>query len=40
MDRAKGGLTLVEIAPGFDIDEIRRKTDADFVVADNVKVME
>jgi 3-oxoacid CoA-transferase len=40
VDRAKGGLTLVEIAPGVDIDGIRRKTDADFVVTDNVQAME
>jgi 3-oxoacid CoA-transferase len=40
VDRAKGGLTLIEVAPGVDVDEIRSKTDAKFAVADDLKSME
>jgi 3-oxoacid CoA-transferase len=36
----KGGLTLTELAPGVDVDEVRRKTDAKFAVADEVNSME
>lgn len=36
----KGGLTLIELAPGVDIEEVRNKTDAKFAVADDVKSME
>ena len=31
LDRTKGVLTLKEIAPGVDIEEIRAKTEADFI---------
>lgn len=40
VDRVKGGLTLTELAPGVDIEEVRSKTGAKFAVADNVKSME
>lgn len=33
------GLTLVEIAEGVSIEEIRSKTEAPFIVADNLKPM-
>jgi 3-oxoacid CoA-transferase len=36
----KGGLTLTELAPGVDIEEVRGKTGAKFAVADDVKSME
>ncbi|TVY82489.1 Succinyl-CoA:3-ketoacid coenzyme A transferase, partial [Lachnellula suecica] len=40
VDRKKGGLTLTELAPGVDVEEVRKKTDAKFAVADDVKCME
>ncbi|KAG4442343.1 hypothetical protein IFR05_002194 [Cadophora sp. M221] len=40
VDRAKGGLTLTELAPGVDVEEVRSKTGAKFKVADVVKSME
>ncbi|XMA14578.1 hypothetical protein WAI453_007369 [Rhynchosporium graminicola] len=40
VDRVKGGLTLTELAPGVDVDEVRSKTGAKFKVADDVKSME
>ena len=40
VDREKGGLTLTELAPGLDIEEVRSKTGAKFAVADDVKSME
>lgn len=40
VDREKGGLTLTELAPGVDIEEVREKTDAKFAVVDDVKSME
>ncbi|KAI1109110.1 succinyl-CoA:3-ketoacid-coenzyme A transferase subunit B [Nemania sp. NC0429] len=37
VDRANGGgLTLTEVAAGVDVDEVRAKTDAEFVVADDL----
>lgn len=33
------GLTLVEIADGVTVDEIRSKTEAPFAVADDLKPM-
>ena len=30
IDRKGGGVTLVELAPGVSIDEVRAKTEADF----------
>ncbi|TWU74323.1 hypothetical protein ED733_005906 [Metarhizium rileyi] len=40
VDRKNGGLTLTELAPGVDIEEVRSKTDAKFDVANDVKTME
>lgn len=40
VDREKGGLTLTELAPGVDVEEVRSKTGAKFKVADDVKSME
>ncbi|KAL3470895.1 hypothetical protein BJX99DRAFT_250880 [Aspergillus californicus] len=40
VDRQKGELTLTELAPGVEVDEIRRKTDAPFHVAEKLEVME
>ena len=34
------GLSLVELAPGVTVAEIREKTEAEFNVADNVDTME
>ncbi len=36
----RGGLTLTELAPGVDVEEVRRKTGAKFEVADVVGSME
>ncbi|WYZ36025.1 hypothetical protein EsH8_X_000672 [Colletotrichum jinshuiense] len=40
VDRKNGGLTLTEIAPGVEVDEVRAKTDATFEVAKDLKTME
>lgn len=40
VDRVNGGLTLTELAPGVEIEEVRQKTDAKFEVAADVKIME
>lgn len=40
VDREAGVLTLTEIAPEVEVEEIRAKTDAKFVVADDLQVME
>ncbi len=32
-DKAKGGLTLIELAPGVDLAEVKSKTAASFAVA-------
>ncbi|KAK3490087.1 hypothetical protein B0T13DRAFT_86328 [Neurospora crassa] len=40
VERKKGTLTLTEIAPGVDVEEVRSKTDAVFSVADDLKTME
>ncbi|KAI9374219.1 hypothetical protein BJX61DRAFT_541052 [Aspergillus egyptiacus] len=40
VDRQKGELTLTEITPGVEIEEIREKTAAPFHVADKLEVME
>ncbi|KAI0399356.1 succinyl-CoA:3-ketoacid-coenzyme A transferase subunit B [Xylaria palmicola] len=36
VDRAKGGLTLTEVAEGVDVETVREKTDAEFTVAENL----
>ena len=40
VDRKKGTLTLTEVAPGVEVDDVRSKTDATFAVAEDLKVME
>ncbi|KAL3297189.1 Succinyl-CoA:3-ketoacid-coenzyme A transferase [Colletotrichum asianum] len=40
VDRKNGGLTLTEVAPGVDVEEVRAKTDASFKVAKNLETME
>jgi 3-oxoacid CoA-transferase len=40
VDRTRGGLTLTELAPGVDVEEVRSKTGAKFVVASELKAME
>ena len=36
VDRAAGEMTLVDLAEGVTLEEVRAKTDADFKVASNV----
>ncbi len=40
VDRTRGTLTLTETAPGVTVDEITKKTDATFSVADDLRTME
>jgi 3-oxoacid CoA-transferase len=40
VDRKRGGLTLIETAPGVSVQDVKAKTDAEFKVADNVGQME
>lgn len=40
VDREMGGLTLTELAPGVDVEEIKAKTDAPFKVAESLETME
>jgi 3-oxoacid CoA-transferase len=40
VDRKRGTLTLTEVAPGVDVEEVRSKTDATFAVAEDLKTME
>lgn len=40
VDRANGGLTLTELAPGVDVEHVRSKTGAKFMVASDLKAME
>ncbi|KAM9878448.1 coenzyme A transferase [Verticillium dahliae] len=40
VDREAGKLTLTEIAPGVELEEVQAKTDAQFTVAKDLKVME
>lgn len=37
VDRVKGGLTLTEVAEGVDVETVKGKTDAEFVVAEDLK---
>ena len=36
VDESGGGLTLIEIAPGVSVDDIKAKTEADFKTAPNL----
>ncbi|KAK3696069.1 hypothetical protein LTR37_018150 [Vermiconidia calcicola] len=40
VDRKKGGLTLTELAPGVEVEEIKQKTGAKFEVSESLKEME
>jgi len=40
VDRENGVLELTELAPGVDVEEVKRKTGAKFTIADDVKSME
>ncbi|KAL2255379.1 hypothetical protein VTK26DRAFT_3489 [Humicola hyalothermophila] len=40
VDRKAGTLTLTELAPGVDVEEVRSKTDATFTVAEDLNTME
>ncbi|KAI9686295.1 MAG: hypothetical protein M1820_010669 [Bogoriella megaspora] len=40
VDRKKGELTLTELAPGVTVEEVQKKTDAKFHIADNIESME
>jgi 3-oxoacid CoA-transferase subunit B len=37
IDKKKGGMALIELAPGVTVDEIRKKTEANFTVDAKVK---
>jgi 3-oxoacid CoA-transferase subunit B len=36
IDKKAGGMTLIELAPGSTLDEIRSKTEADYAVANTL----
>ncbi|PSR74089.1 succinyl-CoA:3-ketoacid-coenzyme A transferase subunit B [Coniella lustricola] len=40
VDREVGGLTLTELAPGVDVEEVKAKTDARFKIAEHLQSME
>jgi 3-oxoacid CoA-transferase len=40
VDRATGKLTLTELAPGVEVEEVQSKTDAEFAIADTLEIME
>jgi 3-oxoacid CoA-transferase len=40
VDRKKGELTLTELAPGVEVDEVKSKTGAKFNVSEDLKQME
>ena len=40
VDRQKGELTLTELAPGVEVDEVKQKTGAKFKVAEGIAQME
>jgi 3-oxoacid CoA-transferase subunit B len=37
IDRKKGGMTLIELAPGVTVDEITKKTEASFKIGPKLK---
>jgi 3-oxoacid CoA-transferase subunit B len=37
IDRKKGGMTLIELAPGVTVDEISKKTEASFKIDAKLK---
>jgi 3-oxoacid CoA-transferase subunit B len=37
IDKVKGGMTLIELAPGVTIDEVKEKTEADFAIDPKLK---
>ncbi|KAJ5582695.1 hypothetical protein N7535_001315 [Penicillium sp. DV-2018c] len=40
VDRATGKLTLTELAPGVEVEEVQSKTDAEFSIAEELGIME
>lgn len=40
VDRKRGGLTLTELAPGVEVEEVKQKTGAKFEVSDSLGQME
>lgn len=40
VNRATGELTLTELAPGVEVEEVRNKTDAKFTIAGKLEIME
>ncbi|RDW75846.1 succinyl-CoA:3-ketoacid-coenzyme A transferase-1 [Coleophoma crateriformis] len=40
VDRKNGGLTLTELQPGVEVEDVMAKTDANFKIADDLKVVE
>ncbi|KAG0158713.1 hypothetical protein PDIDSM_6232 [Penicillium digitatum] len=40
VNRATGELTLTELAPGVEVEEVQSKTDAKFTIADTLEMME
>lgn len=40
VNRATGELTLTELAPGVEVEEVQQKTDAKFTIADSLEIME
>lgn len=40
VDRARGQLTLTELAPGVEVEEVQAKTGASFAVAAQLGLME
>ena len=37
IDKVKGGMTLIELAPGVTLDEVKEKTEADFAIDAKLK---
>lgn len=40
VNRGTGELTLTELAPGVEVEEVQEKTDAKFKIADSLEIME